>query len=80
VSPTSENRFHHRTAEPRPKPVVRRIPVDSVIYGRDITHKDHLWGAYRPDGVTLVAVAATAREARRKYYQAQIMKVKNVGS
>jgi hypothetical protein len=72
VSPTSENRFHRgRPAEPRPKPVVRRIPVDSVLLGSSMTHRPYLWAAYTPDGMTFVAVGVTASEARRKYYKAQ---------
>jgi hypothetical protein len=75
-------RFNNKIRQPskQPKPVLRSVPVDSVTYGRDITHKDHVWVAYTPDGVTLVAVAATAGEARRKYYQAQRTPVKNVDS
>lgn len=44
----------------------RKISADSVTYGRDISGgRDFVWGAY--DNGVLVAVAATAPEARRKY-------------
>ena len=50
-------------------PTIRRVPADSVLYGRDIcTRGDHVWAAY--DGDRLVCVAATAPEARRKYRKA----------
>lgn len=61
-----------------PKPVVRKVPADSVPFGTDITHRHHVWCAYTPDGVTLIAVAATAGEARRKYYQAQRARAKHM--
>lgn len=45
--------------------IVRKIPADRVPYGSSITHKRYVWAAY--DGDTLVAVAATSQEVRRKY-------------
>ena len=53
------------------KPVVRKIPVDSVLHGRDITHREYLWGAF--DDETLICWAATAPEARAKYYPAKAL-------
>lgn len=51
------------------KPTIRKVPADSLPYGRDIcTHGDHVWAAY--DGERLVCVAGTAPEARRKYRKA----------
>jgi hypothetical protein len=50
-------------------PVVRKIPADSVRYGRDISRNGHtVWGAFDRTGV-LRAVGATVREARRTYYK-----------
>jgi hypothetical protein len=46
---------------------VRKVPADSVPYGESIsTRGDYVWCAYDERG-TLVCVAATADEARRKY-------------
>jgi hypothetical protein len=47
-------------------PTIRKIPADSVPYGESISANGRaVWAAY--DGETLVAVAASAGEARRKY-------------
>ena len=51
------------------KPTVRKIPADSVPYGRDIsTRGGYVYATY--DGDEVVAVGATAGEARRKYSKA----------
>ena len=55
-----------RKTDPHP-PVIRKIDVDSVPYGPNISHNGRtLWGAFDDDG-HLACVAATAGEARRKY-------------
>lgn len=46
---------------------VRKVPAESVPYGESIsTRGDYVWCAYDDRG-TLVCVAATANEARRRY-------------
>jgi hypothetical protein len=48
------------------KPTVRKVGADSVPFGSSISHNGRtVWAAY--NGETLVAVAAPADEARRKY-------------
>lgn len=52
---------------PRAPVDVRKVPADSVPYGSSISRNGRtVWAAYDANG-TLVAVAATAPEARRKY-------------
>lgn len=61
------NRTRIHTA-PRTPIDVRKVPADSVPYGDSISRNGRIvWAAY--DGETLVCVAATAPEARRKYMQ-----------
>jgi hypothetical protein len=51
------------------KPTIRKQPADSVPYGPDITRRGgYVYCAY--DGERLIAVAATAPEARRNYRRA----------
>lgn len=53
----------------QPNPTIRKRPADSVPYGENIcTRGKHVYCAY--DGDRLVATAATAGEARRKYRKA----------
>lgn len=48
------------------QPTIRKLPVDSVTYGKDISLNGRwVWGAY--DGERLVVVGATVKEAKRKY-------------
>lgn len=48
---------------------VHKVPAASVPYGESIsTRGDYVWCAYDDRG-TLVCVAATAKEARRKYQE-----------
>jgi hypothetical protein len=55
-----------RWKDPDP-PTLRKVPADSVPYGDSINRNGQtVWAAYGADGV-LVAVAATAKEARVKY-------------
>ena len=55
---------------PRPHIDVRKVPVDSVPYGDSISRNGRtVWATYDDEG-HLVAVAATAPEARRKYREA----------
>src|ERR1700722_17592674 len=52
------------------KPSIRKQPADSVPFGIDIcTRGKHVWCAY--SGETLVCVAATKKEALRKYQRAR---------
>jgi hypothetical protein len=51
-------------------PTIRKQPADSVPYGPDISTTGK-WVYVAYDGDVLVAVAATVREARRKYRDAQ---------
>lgn len=62
----------HLMGFPAPKRIdTRKIPADSVPYGRDISGgRNFAWAAYDADG-TLVSVGATAPEARRKYREAK---------
>ena len=47
-------------------PNVRKVRADSVPFGTDIcTRGNGVWAAY--DGDVLIAVAATADEARKKW-------------
>jgi hypothetical protein len=47
-------------------PTLKKVPADSVPYGEQITRRGgHVWAAY--SGEQLVAVGATAKEARAKY-------------
>jgi len=51
------------------RPTIRKVSADSVLYGDAIcTRGDHVWAAY--DGEKLIAVGATADEARRNYRRA----------
>ncbi len=60
---------HHGVIRFRPIDT-RKISADAVTYGRDISGgRDFVWGAY--DNGVLVAVGATAPEARRKYREAK---------
>ncbi len=56
----------HRSDSDRwPELSLRKVPADSVPHGTSISRNGkHVWAAY--DSETLVAVAATADEARRK--------------
>lgn len=54
-------------------PQVRKVRADSVPFGEDICrHGKHVWCAY--DGDVLIAVTATADEARRKWRVYQVQK------
>lgn len=46
-------------------PTIRKLPADSVPYGKDIAQRSWVYGAF--DGENLVCVRATAPEARRAY-------------
>jgi hypothetical protein len=73
------NTIQRRRIDPHP-PTIRKIPADAVPYGSDISRNGRtLWAAYDPGG-TLVAVAASSAEVRRKYREAQRQRVtvKNV--
>ncbi len=60
------NVVHHRKQDQR-QPTVRKVPVDSVSYGSDISRNGKtVWAAYSLDGA-LVCLGATAEEARAKY-------------
>ena len=53
------------------KPTIRRVPADSVPYGRDIcTRGNHVWAAYDAD--RLVCVGATAKKVRELYYRVRL--------
>jgi len=53
------------------KPTLKRQPADSVPYGDAISKRGgYVWCAY--DGDRLVCVAATAKEARTKYYRVRL--------
>jgi hypothetical protein len=63
---------HERSKKPRttPRPIaladVRKVPAETVPYGTDISLNGRtVWAAFHEDRV--VAVAASAKEARRKY-------------
>lgn len=62
-----------RTGERKPPqytPEVRKVRADSVPYGESISRNGRtVWAAY--DGERLVAVGATAEEARRKGREAR---------
>lgn len=59
------NRIYPRRADPHP-PTLRKVPADSVPFGDSISCNGRtVWVSY--DGDTLLAVAATADEARRKF-------------
>jgi hypothetical protein len=52
------------------EPTIKKVPADSVPFGTDIcTRGNSVWAAYSGD--ELVVVAATAKEARAKYYRAR---------
>jgi hypothetical protein len=52
-------------------PTIRKVPADSVRYGREISRRGHyVYAAY--DGETFVCAAATVSEARRKYRAIQL--------
>jgi hypothetical protein len=56
------------------KPTIRKQPADSVPYGPDISRRGgYVYCAY--DGERLIAVAATAPEARRKYRKTWAMEL-----
>lgn len=62
-----DNKINHTTI--RYKPTIRKVPADSVPYGESISRNGkHVWCAY--DGDVLIAVAATADEARCQYREA----------
>lgn len=68
------NKVDHGRARPDsdrfPKMSIRKVPADSVPYGDSISRNGvTVWAAYdrAGDGETLVAVAATADDARAKY-------------
>jgi YD repeat-containing protein len=65
------NRVSHGAHRPDPHPpVMRKVPADSVPYGESISNNGRtVWAAYDDSG-RLIAVAATAGEARRKYREA----------
>ena len=55
-----------RWRDPHP-PTVRKVPADAVPYGSSISRNGRtVWAAYDEAG-TLIAVAATSDEVRRKY-------------
>lgn len=57
------------------KPTVKKVPADSVPYGTDIcTRGNSVWAAY--SGEELIAVGATAKEARAKYTRAMLGKLR----
>ena len=54
---------------PRRPTSVRKLPAESVRYGRDISRRGgYVYGAF--DGERLVSVAATADGARQAYRRA----------
>jgi len=49
------------------KPTIRKERADLHRYGKDVSRRgNYVFAAYSPDG-KLVAIAATAKEARRLY-------------
>jgi hypothetical protein len=50
----------------QPKPKIVKEPAANHRYGKDIARHGYVYAAYSPDG-KLVAIAATAKEARRLY-------------
>lgn len=61
------------------KPTIRKRPADSVPYGTDISRRGgYVYCAY--DGEQLIAVAATAKEARSKYARARAGKLRTHAS
>jgi hypothetical protein len=55
-----------RWRDPHP-PTILKVAADSVPYGSSISHNGRtVWAAY-DDAGTLIAVAATSDEVRRKY-------------
>lgn len=62
------NRVTHGPHRPDPHPpTVRKVPADSVSYGESISlNGKTVWAAY-DDAGRLIAVAATADEARHQY-------------
>jgi len=64
--PRFRNTIQRRWIDPHP-PTVRKVSADSVPYGSDISRNGRsVWAAYNAAG-TLIAVAATSDEVRRKY-------------
>jgi len=52
------------------KPTLKHVPAASVPYGEQITRRgDKVWAAYSDD--ELIAIGATAKEARAKYARAR---------
>jgi hypothetical protein len=69
MSNPKEHQRGHSPYRPKPyAPEVRRVPVDSVPFGRDSTHRPYVWGAYPFGSDVLVAWGVTADEARRRFY------------
>jgi hypothetical protein len=61
-----DNRINHHVPDKHP-PTVRKVQADSVPYGSSISHNGRtVWAAYDEAG-TLIAVAATSDDVRRKY-------------
>jgi hypothetical protein len=64
------NTIQRRWVDPNP-PTVRKVPAGAVPYGSDISRNGRtVWAAYDEVG-TLIAVAATSDEVRRKYRSLQ---------
>jgi|ERR1700677_291446 hypothetical protein len=63
------NRVHHRGYKPDPEElIIRKVPADSVPFGESLSRNGRtVWAAYRWQ--ELIAVAATADDARRKYWE-----------
>jgi hypothetical protein len=60
------NKIYRPKPDPDP-PTVRKVPADSVPFGDSISiNGKTVWAAYDARG-TLIAIAATASEVRRKY-------------
>ena len=64
------DRFDNRVNQHQPDkdpPIVRKVAADSVPFGDSIsTNGATVWAAFNKEG-TLVAVAATSAQVRRKY-------------
>lgn len=61
-----DNRVNRHGPDQDP-PTVRKVPADSVPFGDSISiNGETVWAAYDSRG-TVIAVAATSAEARRKY-------------
>jgi hypothetical protein len=73
----SDNRVHHHGPDKDP-PTVRKVPADSVPFGDSISiNGETVWTAYDSRG-TLIAVAATSAEVRRKYRERKRVADKNL--